>query len=66
MATVHKSNGEVTVHGRTPSAWAETAMLNAITRAGYKETEEEATVTLLRGVKTAEQWLNGTHAKLNG
>ena len=43
---------------------ARRALRNAKTRAAAKQTAEEANVTLLAGIATAESWLDRTHPKL--
>lgn len=43
---------------------ARRALRKAVSRANAKQTDAEAKATLLRGIATAEAWLDGTHEKL--
>lgn len=43
---------------------ARRALANAVTRAAAKTDPAEANATLLRGIATAESWLDNTHPKL--
>lgn len=48
----------------SPRRQARRALANAVTRAAAKQDPAEALLTLLRGIATANSWLDGTHPKL--
>ena len=48
----------------SPRRQARRALRNAVTRAETKPTAEEKVTTLLRGIATAQAWLDGSHKKL--
>lgn len=58
MATL-KSGRKVSVNRQ-----ARRALLNAVTRAEAHEDSTDQVTTLLRGIRTAITWLDGTHEKL--
>ena len=48
---------------RSNRQWALRALKNAETLAARKTDPEEQAKTLLRGIRTARSWLDGTHPK---
>jgi hypothetical protein len=46
---------------RTNQQWALRALKYAEHRAALKTDPAQANITLLRGIKTARSWLDGTH-----
>lgn len=60
---LHQAEKEIQMSHRSNRQWALRALKNAETLAARKTDPEEQAKTLLRGIRTARSWLDGTHPK---